>query len=160
MCNIVKPVIDYSVRGLCRKPYTGHVRGCPNWHNLKRKQCPPHGPKIEEIIDINKEVFCIYNIFPIGEHIIKMREKHPFWSERQLACCLYWQPKARKQLREKIKDFLRSREDRQELKIVDCPEGCGVNVTETMKQLGIELEWPPKVYAYQVVLMGYKKGEN
>ena len=86
-----------------------------------------------------------------------MYDKHQNWSLRQAECCLYWQPKARKQLREKIKDFLRQRKDRNELKIVDCPEGCGVNVTETMKQLNIELEWPPKIYAYQVVLIGHKK---
>ena len=40
--------------------------------------------------------------------------------------------------------------------IESCPEGAGVNITTTMKSIGIDLEWPPKRYAYQVVLAGKK----
>ena len=35
-----------------------------------------------------------------------------------------------------------------------CPEGAGVNITETMKNAGIILEWPPVNYTYQVALAG------
>jgi len=76
-----------------------------------------------------------------------MRNRHPEWSERQIECCLYWQGTARKQLREKIKIFSI---EKPEYKILTCPEACGVNVTATVKKLGIVLEWSPKKWVYQV----------
>ena len=38
--------------------------------------------------------------------------------------------------------------------IVRNPEAQGVSVTDTMVQVGIYLEWPPKTVAYQVALAG------
>ena len=38
--------------------------------------------------------------------------------------------------------------------VIKCPEAQGVNLTETMKNAGIELEWPPENVAYQIVLVG------
>jgi hypothetical protein len=32
------------------------------------------------------------------------------------------------------------------------PEAHGLNVTATMKSIGIELEWPPKTVTYQIAL--------
>ena len=86
-----------------------------------------------------------------------MREKHPEWSKRQLECCLYWQGTARKSLREKIKLF---KIEYPNLFIAKCPEGSGTNLTETMKQININLEWPPKNYTYQIVLAGIKCNLN
>ena len=149
--EIVKPVVDYSVKSLCRKPYHNHTKGCPNSYKESKKQCPPRAPKIEDVINLNKPVYCIYNIFEIGKHISKMKKKHPDWTEHQLRCCLYWQPVARKQLKERIKNFLKEHRD---VINVECPEGCGVNLTVTMKNIGIELEWPPKKLAYQITLLG------
>ena len=82
-----------------------------------------------------------------------MRGKHSNWSKRQLECCLYWQGTARKSLKKKIGEFLCSHSS---LFIVSCPEASGVNLTATMKQIGIDLEWPPKEYTYQIVLAGNK----
>jgi hypothetical protein len=36
----VNPVIDYSVRGLCVKPYYNHPKGCPNF--IKLQIITPH----------------------------------------------------------------------------------------------------------------------
>jgi hypothetical protein len=145
----VIPVVDYSVKGLCVKPYLGHKLGCPNFH--KRKDCPPFAPKITETLDIAKPVYAIWNAFDIGSHIAKMRAKHPRWSEHQLSCCLYWQPKARKALRSIIRAFLR---DNPHLRAISTPEAQGVNLTATMASIGIILEWPPRNIAYQIVLAG------
>jgi len=148
---IVKPVIDYSVKALCRKPYHNHPGGCPNSYREDKKQCPPRAPKIEDVLDLSKPVYCLYNVYPFGEHTAKMRKKHPDWTEPQVRCCLYWQSTARKQLREQIKKFLK---EHRGLINVECPEGCGVNLTATMKTIGIELEWPPETVAYQIILIG------
>ena len=146
----VDVVIDKSVRGLCKKPYYNHPKGCPNFN--KRDDCPSKIQTIEKMIDIEKPIFAIWNIFDFKEHTDRMRIKHPKWSDRQVECCLYWQGTARKQLRSAIKRFL---EDKgYNCKILTTPEACGVNLTATMKNLGIILEWPPVKNAYQIVLAG------
>jgi len=151
----VKPIIDLSMRTLCLHKYHNHPKGCPNWN--KKDGCPPKSRVIDKIIDIDKTVYAIYNKYPFGKHVKKMKDKHPNWTKRQLECCLYWQGTARKQLKEKIYIFLKEKPN---YIISHCPEGSGVNLTETMKQVGIELEWPPKKYTYQIVLAGIPMGEN
>lgn len=146
----VIPVVDLSVRKLCYKPYYNHPRGCPNYG--KRDTCPPNAPLIYNVLDLSKPIYCVYNVFDFGNHVKKMREKHPKWSKRQVECCLYWQGKARKSLKNIIELFL---ETHRGMKVIECPEACGINVTSTMKKIGIELEWFPRTLAYQVVLVGY-----
>jgi len=141
----VKPVVDYGVRALCARPYHGHPKGCPNYG--KRACCPPCAPKIENTLDLSKPVFAIFNVFDFGSHVARMRAKHPNWTDRQCACCLYWQGTARKHLREKVAQV-------RGLRIISTPEAQGVNLTATMRTAGIELEWPPVKMAYQIVLAG------
>jgi hypothetical protein len=38
-----------------------------------------------------------------------------------------------------------------------CPEALGLNVTATMRMIGIDLEWPPREFTYQVALAGAKR---
>ncbi len=147
----VNPVIESSVRGLCCKPYPNHPKGCPNYK--KKKDCPPQAPILWDILDQNARIVMIWNQFAIGEHVDRMRQAHPDWSERQLYCCLYWQPKARKELKTYLRHLIRK--DWMPPKIIKCPEACGVNITATMRNIGIVLEWPPKKVAYQVVLAGW-----
>ena len=119
-------------------------KGCPNIN--KKAGCPPNAP----IFSNNySSVFAIYNIFDFKAHTDKMRLKHKDWSERQVRCCLYWQPRSRKGLQGEIKSFLTQHRG---YKIIGCPEAQGVNLTETMKNAGIILEWPPEWKAYQIVL--------
>ena len=153
--NVVEPVIDPRVRGLCTKPYEGHPKGCPNFGRCDR--CPPHAPTIENMIDLSRPVFVVWNAFPLGEHIEKMRVKHPDWTERQLLNCLYWQGTARKQLKQKIEDFrwyTLIRNPGFRYIVLTTPEACGVNVTETMASVGEALQWPARTVAYQVAIVG------
>lgn len=157
MYKLVKPTIDYKVRDLCFKPYYNHKKGCPNFNN--RKTCPPIVKKLEDILNLNAPIYVIYNCFYLKKHIDKMRFKHPNWSQRQLECCLYWQNTARKQLQIEIDIFNLTSNGiyDKNFYVIKCPEACGVNITETMKQIGIWLEWPPKVYTYQIALAGILK---
>ena len=98
----ITPIIDYSVRGLCKNPYHNHPKGCPNWGKDK---CPPIIAKLEDFFDTTQPMYFIWNEFDLGSHIEKMKEKHPDWTDYQLRCVLYWQPKARKQLKEEIIKF-------------------------------------------------------
>lgn len=150
----IVPVIDMSMRKLCQKPYPLHKKGCPN-HNRK-PGCPPKCPRIDELISMGNPMqkYAIFNRFDFKGHCDRMRTKHPEWSQRQVECCLYWQGSARKTLREKISAFSWKHPH---YSIVACPEGAGVNLTETMKNAGIILEWPPVNYTYQIVLAGIPK---
>ena len=67
---------------------------------------------------------------------------------------MYWQPKARSQLKGMIQKFRHENWGSGWNCIVQCPEAQGVEVTKTMRQGGIELEWPPEIIAHQVVLIG------
>jgi predicted metal-binding protein len=152
----VIPIIQFDeIRSLCRKPYSGHTKGCPNFG--KKKFCPPGMKHLDDLIDLRKEVFAIYNVFDFKSHIEKMRSKHPNWTKRQLECCLYWQGTARKNLKNEIKKFLSGNKG---FFIVQTPEAAGCNLTRTMGEVGILLEWPPVETTYQIVLAGRKKPEN
>jgi predicted metal-binding protein len=133
---------------LCRHPYPDHPKGCPNFG--KKKGCPPQ-QLFNKVFNVRKTCLAIVNTFPIGQHIQKMKEKHPDWSDRQLRCCLYWQGSARKQLREKVREF---EAIYPEYTVSHCPEAMGVNLTATMKEAGVEIEWPPQKLAYQIALAG------
>lgn len=151
----VNPVIDYSVRGLCRKVYHGHPKGCPNYG--KKKGCPPEAEYFDKRYDLSKPVFAIANTFDFKAHTDRMRTLHPDWSDRQLKCCLYWQRGARNELLKHIRQFLK--QYGLEYKIETCPEAMGVNVTETMKNAGILLEWPPETITYQIAFAAIERSK-
>jgi predicted metal-binding protein len=148
----IKPVIEYSVRGLCVRPYQGHLKGCPNFG--KKKGCPPGALKFDEVYDLSKPVFAIINKFDFLDHTNKMRRLHPGWTERQVRCCLYWQTTARNQLLHFIRQFKNFHSG---YSIETCPEAMGVNITATMANVDVMLEWPPETVTYQIALAGVKR---
>ena len=148
----VNPVIDYTVRSLCIKPYYNHPKGCPNFG--KKKGCPPDAKLYDKVYDLSEPVFAVCNVFDLKGHIERMRKKHPEWSDRQLRCCLYWQRRARDELLNAIKEFYRKYGLM--YKVETCPEAMGVDLIATMKNVGIELVFPPKEVAYQIALAGVR----
>jgi len=150
-------VIDKSVMELCKRPYYNHKNGCPNYN--KNPSCPPKTKLITEFLDFEEPIYVFYNCFNLKGHVDVLKKKHPNWTNRQLYCCLYWQNKARKQIKDVMDSFvkfLKSKNDRYRFNTWFSlkPEAHGVNVTATMNNLGIRLEWPPINYAYQVGLVG------
>ena len=152
--KVVVPVIDYSVRNLCTRSYPNHLKGCPNYD--KKVGCPPQCKRIDKVLNLGEPIYIIWNVFRLADHVARMKVLHPFWTWRQLTCCLYWQPKARKQLEQEIRDFNLEHSLLYKI-ILRVPEARGVNVTETMKKIGEYLEWPPKTKTYQVALIGQKR---
>jgi hypothetical protein len=141
-------VVDHKVRGLCIQKYPGHKEGCPNLG--VKKGCPPGVPLIGSLLDLQKPTFAIWSVFDLAAHVERMRGRHPKWTDRQLRCCRYWQPRARANLGWELHVF--STHYRQT--IIQCPEATGVNVTATMASIGIHLEWPPEKVTYQVAVAG------
>jgi hypothetical protein len=150
----VVPVIDHKVRALCLHEYPGHPKGCPNFG--MRPDCPPMAPFFEEVYNMDAPFFAVVNSFDLGDHVDRMRAKHPGFSDRQLYCCLFWQPKARKQLRLKVAEMMK-KVGWLGLTVEFNPEAMGVDLTATLADAGIALEWPPRKIACQVALFGTKK---
>jgi hypothetical protein len=145
-------VIHKKFQDICIRPYPGHRKGCPNYG--KKEGCPPNQPLIHEVFDFKKPAFVIYTDFEIGLHAAEMKRRHPAWTERQLYNCLYWQPRARKihhaEEERALRSFMMERIER-------CPEAKGLNITETMRTLGVELEWPPRTITRIVSIGGSLK---
>ena len=153
--QIPEVVFEPRVRGLCVRPYPGHPRGCPNYG--KKRGCPPGCPTIHQQLDLARPVYAIVNEFDLAAHVARMRTLHPAWSQRQLECCLYWQPRARLELKHEIKRFLLLTMGCDPSAFADtCPEAGGVNVTQTLARVGIDLEWPPKKIVRQVAFGGFR----
>ena len=148
--RLVKAVVyePLKMRGLCARAYPGHAHGCPNLG--QRDTCPPRAPLFEDAY-INRDVIVIWNHFDLDAHVQDMRRRHPAWSERQLYNCLYWQGTARAQLRQAINDCILTHRQGQ-VDIIRCPEAQGVNVTETLREMGVDIQWPPTTVATQVAL--------
>lgn len=143
-------MLDCPPGDLCRRRYPGHPRGCPNYGT--RPSCPPAARPIGEIVDLSRPVYVVWNAFAFAEHVRRMKRMHPEWSDRQARCCLYWQRGARRDLKGEVKALTGGST---RYVVLMCPEACGVNVTDTMKTIGIVLEWPPINITYQVAVVGY-----
>lgn len=153
----IKPVINQVVRDLCYKPYYNHPKGCPNYG--KRAICPPQAPTLDKFFDLDKRIMAVVIHFNIELHREKMKVKHPKWSRRQCECCLYWQGKVKRRLRQEIEyNLMRAALfDDGPLIATDCPEAMGVDVTATMKNVGIILEWPPEKTVIKIAFIGSQK---
>ena len=157
--KIIKPVLDKSVRLLCQRPYPGHSKGCPNFG--KHSSCPPGAPMLEEILDLSRPVHAIYVNYDLESHRNRMWMKHPKWSKRQAECCLYWQKKVLSFLKYRVANFCIER-CLYDLKInmtaLYRPEAFGVDVTKTMADVGVVLQWPPDTNVYKIAFVGIIKG--
>lgn len=132
-------VCHRAIQELCAKPYPGHPKGCPNTAHcsvrpffLDRYSAMVHVVALE---------------FNFGDYLAMMAKKHPDWSDRKLRCPLYWQGHLRKELRDYV-----AKHPVKGHRAFWIPEASGVNVTETCKNVGLELQWPPMDKSYMVVL--------
>lgn len=153
--NYIQPVMDESVRQLCQRPYYNHSKGCPNYG--KRDTCPPKAVLLTEYFDMAKPIIAVWVAFDLAQHRAKMKERHPNWSRRQLDCCLYWQGGVNKRLRQEVR-YNKGRSTlfnrHKELIATYVPEAMGVNVTETMRKVGLILEWPPENIVRKIAFVG------
>ena len=113
----------------------------------------------DKVFDIKRPVYAIFCMYDLGGHIEKMKARHPNWTETQLLNVLYWQKAAKKQLKELIMEFCK--DYRQEgYYVTTSPEAMGVDVTKTLKEVGIDLEWPARKTVRKVAFAGIKKGNE
>jgi len=138
-------------RDWCKLPYPSHPKGCPNYG--KKETCPPKAPLFNNIV---KPPFVLVGVkFDLLVWTKQMKKKHSDWSDRQLRCCLYWQGKVRKRLREECEKVVTESDV-----ILYTPEANGVNVFETCKYVNIQLKRNPKVFVWKIAIIGKSKHVN
>lgn len=147
-----KLVINLRAREWCKLPYPGHPHGCPNYG--KRDTCPPKAPIVIDVFDLSKPHWFIVEEFDLKSHMDRMKWLHPNWTERQLACCLYWQNTVRSNLMSGIRFFM---QDHPEVIYTLLPEAMGVQVILTARKAGIPIEIKPKKMIHKIALVGYPK---
>ncbi len=143
--------IDMACRHWCLRAYPDHPNGCPNYG--KKAGCPPAAPRIMDVLNLSRPHWLAITTFDLGSHIIKMKDKHPAWSERQARCCLYWQGAVRKQLHIDTNLFMEVTPD---TVAYFCPEAMGVHVFDTARAIGYPLERPPVNLVRTIALVGYR----
>jgi hypothetical protein len=128
----------------CCSAYTNHPKGCPNF----AKGCTKKRPDFKDIA-MDYDWFAVMDTFDLKAHAERMKTKHTLWSERQCRNPLYWQGRVRSGLRKKCillpGDIL-----------LDIPEACGIDVFETMANIGITLERKPDIMT-KVMIVGKAK---
>lgn len=136
----------------CKLSYPGHLKGCPNVG--KSPDCPPYADRIEHKYDLQKPCYFIVYPFDIGAQKAKMKSSNPDWSDRQCACCLYWQNSVRKKLKTESNNF------RLTVGVKDydydlIPEARGLNVFSTARYHGIPIVKNPQAILYKISFVGF-----
>lgn len=144
-----------SPRSMCARPYPGNGKGCPCYGN--RPDCPPNIPMFDDLFNLNFPVYAVIEEFNLEEHVEKRRLIHPDWEWKRLANPYYWQLKVRARLRTKVKELIKALPQHLNYWGTSTPEAMGVWVGETLKQVNIELEFPPIKWVRKVALVGSVK---
>lgn len=142
--------IEERTREMCRLPYPGHPKGCPNYGKVAR--CPPEAPMVGSFIDLDEQHWIVIQEFNLAAWVTLMQDKHPAWTDAQLRNPRLWQSGVKRRLREGVEEFINGR---RELVYTLVPEAMGVNVFRTLIPLGVAIKARPKRMIYKVALVGY-----
>jgi len=169
-------IVDFDIKRWCRFPYkpTGKYRGCPNSLGPGKSCREPMFYDVADwpacfVIAIGK--FREYRERFAADHRQKYEEKYRDVSggsrprykpltEKQLRCPLYWQGQIRKVLKAYTKQLIKDKErlfHEKYLSYTDVPEGFGVNVLETLWNLGYTIPKHPDEEVWKVNLIYRRK---
>lgn len=119
----------------CTKPYPRHRKGCPN-----HTHCQYHVKKHKtaaECFNLDSPMWLIYVEFDLDAQAIKMKKKHPNWSDVQCRNLLYWQRGIDNKLSTICHDFIIINKLEY---YVTMGEGFGINMYATCAKLGLKLD--------------------
>lgn len=149
----VQKLVHYpKVQDMCGWPYPGHPKGCPNYN--KYPDCPPNTPYVTDLFNVKASMFLVFSEFDLAGHVAKMKTKHLNWTDKQARCVLYWQPRSKKQMRERVKLFLKESNCNQ---WHFYSEALGVNMYATASLSGLKLERIRDLKTcHHIALVGWK----
>lgn len=89
--------ILYIRNKFCRLPYGDNLDGCINYG---KPLCPPNTPIRTDILKKYKYFLLVWVIFDFQQYKKEMREiypiqENPYWTDKRVACLLYYQPSLR-----------------------------------------------------------------
>lgn len=157
---------------LCKLPYPGHKKGCPNVG--KSKNCPPNSVRLEKKYDLSAPCYFVYVKFNVEKQEKRMMEVNPGWTKKQARCLLYWQKTVVRKLIENCNKiiiklgnsgvdqegkFFTNTGKEKHLCFELIPEAMGLHVFETAHYAGIPLErnYSKQKYIYKIAFMGILK---
>ena len=136
---------------MCIRAYKNHKYGCPNFDKLPT--CPSNIPCMyDQVFDIN-DVYAIVTKFYLEDYYNKRRKNRPDLAEGQIRNIRVWQPIALKENDYAISEFYKENLDKNDYISSRLLECMGVDVINTMKEVGIEIKFPVEDYAYRIAFV-------
>jgi hypothetical protein len=140
-----------SPRSMCIRPYKNHKNGCPNFGKLDT--CPPNIPCMYDQIFDTSDVYAVVTKFNLEEYFNKRRLNRPDLAEGQIRNIRIWQPIAVKENNYAISEFYKENPDKKDYVSTRLLECMGVDVINTMKNVGVIIKFPVTDYAYRVTFV-------
>ena len=148
ICNNKEQCIVYQPRCMCITPYKNHKNGCPNFGRLP--SCPPNNPCMYDWIFDVSDVYAVVTKFNLYEYYEKRRAKRPDLPEGQIRNIRVWQPITKKENDYALSEFYTENPEKSDYVATRWLECMGVDVINTMKNVGLGIEMKPKDYVYRV----------
>ena len=140
-----------SPRSMCVRPYKNHKYGCPNFGKLPT--CPPNIPcMFDQMFDMS-DVYAVVTNFNLELFWNIRRERRPDLPEGQIRNLLVWQPKAIKANDWAISEVYKEHPELFAYVSTRLLECMGVDVVNTMKEVGIDIVFPVETHAYRVAFL-------
>ena len=140
-----------SPRSMCIRPYKNHKNGCPNFGKLDT--CLPNIPCMYDQIFDTSDVYAVVTKFNLEEYFNKRRLNRPDLAEGQIRNIRIWQPIAIKENNYAISEFYKENPDKKDFVSTRLLECMGVDVINTMKNVGVIIKFPVTDYAYRVTFV-------
>lgn len=123
-----------------------------------RPECPPQSPYVEEVLDLSRPTYLVYQEFDLAGYVKGRKKLFPDWTEAQLKNVLHWQNGNLAALRRRVDSahrFLRTGT------VLMKPEANGVNVYRTAEASGLRLERIEGLRTCRhVALLGWSRREG
>ena len=136
---------------MCIRPYKNHKNGCPNFGKLPT--CPPNIPCMYDQIFDTTDVYAIVTKLNLKSYFDKRRERRPDLAEGQIRNIRVWQPTALKENDYAISEFYRENSGKKDYISTRLLECMGVDVINTMKEVGLEIKFPVEDYAFRIAFI-------
>lgn len=140
-----------SPRSMCIRPYNNHKYGCPNFGRVET--CPPNIPCMYDQVFDTSDVYAVVTKYNLKEFFDKRRYKRPDLKEGQIRNIRIWQPIALKENDYAISEFYKENPSKNNYVATRLLECMGVDVINTMKEVGLEIKFPIEDYAYRVAFV-------
>lgn len=140
-----------SPRSMCIKPYKNRLNGCPNFGKLSTR--PPNIPCMyDQIFDIS-DVYAVVTKFDLMTFFQNRRNKRPDLAEGQIKNLRIWQPITIKENDYAIAEFYKENPNLSNYISTRLLECMGVDVINTMKNVGLDIEFPVTDYVYRIAFI-------